>query len=370
MWSGLLPADPARELWDAARRVRPHLRDVRRGGRSLPPRPGRWGPGRASPRRRDRALRRRLVEAPLGQGRAGDEGAGHAGAALPAAPGSGRRRSSCCACGRSAASSAARSPPGSPAGPPPRRRRGTGARSGTCAQDWQEGFPALPHPAGGRKHASRARGSMVFSRFSRELAGAGAAGQRVIYIAWIDYPAARRIDEAGPRLRHALRALGLHRQALEAARLFAQAVRTIRILRATRPDAVWVQSPPGFLPHSLLMLRRFTGGYADRGRRPQPRFADPAMVAGSRRRLGDEPLRLGAGAQRRDAPGRRSARGAAGTDPACSRIRRPVLEPPRRRAAVRRRALRAGALLVQSRRARADPGGARGGAADAPRSPS
>jgi hypothetical protein len=38
----------------------------------------------------------------------------------------------------------------------------------------------------------------------------------------------------------------------------AQAIRTMRIVVATKPDVVWVQSPPAFLPHLLLLLRRVT----------------------------------------------------------------------------------------------------------------
>jgi glycosyltransferase involved in cell wall biosynthesis len=37
-----------------------------------------------------------------------------------------------------------------------------------------------------------------------------------------------------------------------------QAARTVRIVRASRPDVVWVQAPPTFLPHLLLALRRVT----------------------------------------------------------------------------------------------------------------
>jgi hypothetical protein len=103
---------------------------------------------------------------------------------------------------------------------------------------------------------------MVFSRLSKELAGAGAAGRRVIYIAWIDYQ--RRAES----MRQVL-GFDIHYvpSAFIAKRwkplgYFAQAVRTVRILRATRPDVVWIQSPPGFLPHMLLGLSRLMGGFA------------------------------------------------------------------------------------------------------------
>jgi len=40
-----------------------------------------------------------------------------------------------------------------------------------------------------------------------------------------------------------------------------QCLRTARIVFARRPDVVWVQSPPTFLPHLLLALRPLAGGF-------------------------------------------------------------------------------------------------------------
>lgn len=40
-----------------------------------------------------------------------------------------------------------------------------------------------------------------------------------------------------------------------------QGLRTARVVLEERPDAVWIQSPPTFLPHLLLALRPFAGGF-------------------------------------------------------------------------------------------------------------
>jgi hypothetical protein len=102
---------------------------------------------------------------------------------------------------------------------------------------------------------------MVLTRRLRDPARAQ-AGPRVIYIAWIDYQ--RRAESMKQVLGFDIHYVP---PAFTAKRwkplgYFVQMVRTARILQVTRPDMVWIQSPPGFLPHMLLGLRWLMGGFA------------------------------------------------------------------------------------------------------------
>lgn len=82
-----------------------------------------------------------------------------------------------------------------------------------------------------------------------------------IYITWIDFQ--RRAESMNQYVDFDLYYLPppVSRKWLKPFGYLLQAWRTIRIVLAERPDTVWVQSPPGMVPHILLALRAVTRHY-------------------------------------------------------------------------------------------------------------
>lgn len=79
-----------------------------------------------------------------------------------------------------------------------------------------------------------------------------------IYIAWIDFQ--RRASSMNQYVDFDLHYLPppFAPKWLKPIGYLGQAFQTIRLVLATRPDVVWVQSPPGLIPHLLLALRAVT----------------------------------------------------------------------------------------------------------------
>ena len=79
-----------------------------------------------------------------------------------------------------------------------------------------------------------------------------------IYIAWIDFQ--RRASSMNQYVDFELHYLPppFAPKWLKPIGYVGQAFQTIRLVLATRPDVVWVQSPPGLIPHVLLALRAVT----------------------------------------------------------------------------------------------------------------
>ncbi|WP_299129929.1 glycosyltransferase [uncultured Amaricoccus sp.] len=88
----------------------------------------------------------------------------------------------------------------------------------------------------------------------RSMADGPVAGKQ-LYIAWIGFQ--RRAESMrqflGFELHHVPPPFGA--RALKPIGYLLQAIRTARILRAARPDTVWLQSPPAALPQLALALR-------------------------------------------------------------------------------------------------------------------
>ena len=82
-----------------------------------------------------------------------------------------------------------------------------------------------------------------------------------IYITWIDFQ--RRAESMNQYVDFDLYYLPppVSRKWLKPFGYLLQAWRTIRIVLAEKPDVVWVQSPPGMVPHILYALRPFTKRY-------------------------------------------------------------------------------------------------------------
>ncbi len=79
-----------------------------------------------------------------------------------------------------------------------------------------------------------------------------------IYIAWIDFQ--RRASSMNQYVDFDLHYLPppFAPKWLKPVGYIGQAFQTVRLVLATRPDVVWVQSPPGLIPHVLLALRAVT----------------------------------------------------------------------------------------------------------------
>jgi len=79
-----------------------------------------------------------------------------------------------------------------------------------------------------------------------------------IYIAWIDFQ--RRASSMNQYMDFDLHYLPppFAPKWLKPIGYLGQAFQTIRLVLAARPDVVWVQSPPGLIPHVLLALRAVT----------------------------------------------------------------------------------------------------------------
>ena len=260
-----------------------------------------------------------------------------------------------------------RSPPGSPAAP---ARAEAARRWGAVwagARDWQDGFPALPHPAAG---VERDRQRTADSRL-RELRRTGRRRTRPRQRGRSTSPGSTS-SGAPPRCGSSW-ASSIH---YVPSPVFAPSwLKPLRLSRPGAPHPAHPASPPGRTWSGCSRPRPSCRTCCSRLRRLHARGSrivvdghngalDPALVAPTRHGLGDEPLRAGAGAQRRDAPAwpRRSgcapdeapgARGsAAGARPARPRPRptaaRPTCSCPAR-----------------STPTSPDPGGARGGAAAA-----
>lgn len=84
---------------------------------------------------------------------------------------------------------------------------------------------------------------------------------RQLYLAWIDYQ--RRAESMRQVLGFQICYLPspVASRRLKVFGYLAQARGTWRALRAARPDVVWVQAPPNFLPHLLILVRPFAGRF-------------------------------------------------------------------------------------------------------------
>jgi Glycosyl transferase 4-like domain len=82
-----------------------------------------------------------------------------------------------------------------------------------------------------------------------------------IYITWIDFQ--RRAESMNQYVDFDLYYLPppVSRKWLKPFGYLLQAWRTVRIVLRERPDTVWVQSPPGMVPHLLLALRNVSRPY-------------------------------------------------------------------------------------------------------------
>ena len=91
--------------------------------------------------------------------------------------------------------------------------------------------------------------------------GEQAAVSKQVYIAWIDFQ--RRAESMNQYVDFDLYYLPppTSRKWLKPLGYLLQAWRTVRIVLAEKPDTVWVQSPPGMVPHILLALRGVTRRY-------------------------------------------------------------------------------------------------------------
>ena len=333
---------------------------------------------RITPGGHDRPLRRGLVEAALGQGRAGAEVQGHAGAALPAALAAGAgavpaadvaaqpqaRRAALAADHRQRRRGRGGAPLGRGLGGPRAPGR-TASRRGRIPRPTRARPPdAARRPSAGprdgarrgRPAARRGRPAHLGRRRSRRSSSSGTGFQR--RVASIDQMLGFEVRYFTPPFARAwLKPLGY----------LVQAARTARLVLARRPDVVWVQSPPTFLPHLLLALRPFAGRFrlvvdCHHGALEPPWSRVPGTVWAMNRcdlvlvhndesrphaealgvDPGEDPRARGPAPDARPADARPAGPGAADRDD---------------------RPLRADALLV--RRRRADPGAARRGAAAA-----